>query len=161
MKKLENEFRKLILDYKEHDDILYYSYLIALEDFGGYLSRSKELKLGIDLPDKDPPTTEYWLVDKGEKEIRGTLKIRDRSIPVHGHLSYDIPPKKRFLGYGTKILQLGIEKIRELGIEKLKISCVWNNEGSKKIIIKNKGILVGAEEENGEKYEQYVIEIIK
>ena len=109
------------------------------------------MKLGIDLPDRDPPTTEYWLVDTDEKEIRGILKVRDRSIPIYGHLGYDIPPKKRFLGYGTKILQLGLEKTKELGIGKVKISCAWNNEGSKKIIIKNKGIFVGIKEENSEK----------
>lgn len=153
VKKFEKEFKKIILEYKKDCDLLYYSYMEGIDDFDRYLKRLEELSLGIDLPSGDVPTTEYWLIDK--KNICGMIKIRHRSIPIHGNISYDIPLKKRFLGYGTKILELGIKKAKELGIEDIRVSCGTNNEGSKKIILKNNGFFIGSLKDNYENYEQY------
>nr|WP_255494659.1 GNAT family N-acetyltransferase [Psychrilyobacter piezotolerans] len=129
----------------------------AADNFDSYLRRVEELRMGITLPKGDVAATEYWLVDRREKEIRGIIKIRHESIPVHGNIGYDIPPRKRFLGYGTKILGLGLEKARELGIKEVRVSCTSDNEGSKKIIIKNNGVFMGLAEDNNELYEQYII----
>ncbi|OQY42028.1 MAG: hypothetical protein B6227_03480 [Fusobacteriia bacterium 4572_74] len=156
-KKMEKQFKEIILDYQEENDLLYYSYMDALYNFDGYLKRTKELKAGKNLPEGDIPSTEYWLVDTKEKEIRGIIKIRHESIAIHGNISYDIPPKKRFLGYGTSILRLGIEKAKELGIGEIKVSCATYNEGSRRIILKNDVVFIGLAEENNELYEQYII----
>ncbi|MGB6128739.1 MAG: GNAT family N-acetyltransferase [Psychrilyobacter sp.] len=157
VKKLEKEFKDIIFDYQLEGDLLYYSYMDAINNFDDYLRRLKELSVGKNLPQDDVPVTEYWLVDIDEKEIRGMIKIRYKSIPIHGNISYNIPPKKRFLGYGTNILQLGIEKAKELGIEEVKVSCASNNEGSRKIILKNNAVFIGLKEENNEVYEVYII----
>lgn len=157
IKKFEKNFKEIILDYYEDDDILYYSYMEVIDDFDSYLRRLEELRVGIDLPKGDVITTQYWLIDEKEKEIRGMIKIRHESIPIHGNISYDIPPKKRFLGYGTKILQLGIKKAKELGIGEIKVSCASNNEGSRKIILKNNAVFIGLAEDNNELYEEYII----
>lgn len=154
---MEKQFKKMILDYQEDNDILYYSYIEAVDNFDGYIKRLEGLRKGIDLPKDDVITTEYWLVDDLEKEIRGVLKIRHKSIPIYGNIGYDIPPKKRFLGYGTKILELGLEKARKLVVGDIRISCVSTNEGSKKIIYKNNGFFTGLEIANNEVYEQYLI----
>jgi len=153
LKKFEKEFKKIILEYEKDSDLLYYSYMEAIDNFDRYLKRLEKLSLGIDLPKGDVPTTEYWLIDK--KKICGMIKIRHESIPIHGNISYDIPLKKRFLGYGTKILELGIKKAKELGVEDIKVSCASNNEGSKKIILKNNGFFIGIAKDNYENYEQY------
>jgi predicted acetyltransferase len=118
VKKLEKEFKEIILDYKEENDLLYYSYMEATNNFDGYLRRLEEIRMGTDLPEGGVPTSEYWLVDMREKEIRGIIKIRHESIPIHGHIGYDIPPKKRFLGYGTVILRLGRQEYPVLLIMK-------------------------------------------
>jgi predicted acetyltransferase len=157
LKKLEKEFKKIILEYEEDDDLLYYTYMEGANNFEGYLKRLKELRRGIDLPKGDVPTTDYWLVDEKEKEICGMIKIRHESISIHGNISYDIPLKKRFLGYGTKILQLGIKKARELGIEEIRVSCGSDNDGSRKIILRNNAFFIGLAKDNDELYEQYQI----
>ena len=156
-KKLEKQFKEIILDYQSEEDLLYYSYIDAINNFDYYLRRLEELRVGENLPQDDVPVIEYWLVDMEEKEIRGMIKIRYENIPIHGNISYDIPPKKRFLGYGTSILRLGIEKAKELGIEEIKVSCASNNEGSRKIILKNNAVFIGLAEENNEVYEGYII----
>ncbi len=157
VKKLEKQFKEMILDYQEDNDLLYYSYMDAMNNFDGYLRRVEELRRGKYLPEGDVATTEYWLVDGKEKEIRGTIKIRHESIPVHGNIGYEIPPKKRFLGYGTNILRLGIQKAKKLGIEEVRVSCASDNEGSKKIILKNNAVFIGLAEDNNESYEEYII----
>ncbi|MEI6858057.1 GNAT family N-acetyltransferase [Psychrilyobacter sp.] len=157
IKKLEKQFKEMILDYREDNDLLYYSYVDATNNFDNYLRRLEKLRVGINLPKGDVATTEYWLVDTKEKEIKGMIKIRHESIPIHGNISYDIPPKKRFLGYGTKILQLGIKKAKELGVEKIKVSCASDNEGSRKIILKNNAVFINLAEDNDELYEEYKI----
>lgn len=157
VKKLEKQFKEVILDYQKENDLLYYSYMDAMDNFDGYLRRLEELRVGKDLPEEDVVTTEYWLVDEKEKEIKGMIKIRHESIPTHGNIGYDIPPKKRFLGYGTNILRLGIEKAKELGIGEIRISCTSGNEGSRKIILKNGAVFIGLAEDNAELYEQYII----
>ncbi len=157
VKKMEKEFKEIILDYQEEEDLLYYLYMDALNDFDNHLRRLEELRIGEDLPEDEVAATEYWLVDGEEKEIRGMIKIRHESIPVHGNIGYNIPPKKRFLGYGTNILRLGIEKAKELGIKEVRVSCTSDNDGSRKIILKNNGVFIGLEEDNNELYEQYII----
>ncbi|UUV18881.1 GNAT family N-acetyltransferase [Fusobacteria bacterium ZRK30] len=157
VKKLERQFKEIILDYRKENDLLYYSYMDALDNFDGYLRRLEEIRSGRNLPEGDVATTEYWLVDTEGKEIRGMIKIRHESVPVHGNIGYDIPPKKRFLGYGTNILRLGIEKAKELGVGEVRVSCTSDNEGSRKIILKNNAVFIGLAEDNDELYEEYII----
>lgn len=157
VKKLEKQFKEIILDYQKEDELLYYSYMDAMNNFDGYLKRLEEIRNGRNLPEGDVATTEYWLVDEKEKEIRGMIKIRHEIIPVHGNVGYDIPPKKRFLGYGTNILRMGIEKAKELGLGEVRVSCASDNEGSRKIILKNNAVFIGLAEDNAEFYEQYII----
>ena len=157
VKKLERQFKEIILDYQKENNLLYYSYIDAMDNFDGYLKRLEEIRNGRNLPEDDVATTEYWLVDTLEKEIRGIIKIRHESIPTYGNIGYDIPPKKRFLGYGTKILQLGVEKAKELGVGEVRVSCTSDNEGSRKIILKNNAVFIGLAEDNAEFYEQYII----
>ena len=56
-------------------------------------------------------------------------------------MGYDIRPSKRRRGYGKKILQLTLEKAKELGMERVLVTCDVNNEPSRKIIEQNGGIL--------------------
>lgn len=60
---------------------------------------------------------------------------------VGGNIGYSIRPTERFKGYGTLILKLGLEKCKELNIDKVLITCNKSNVGSYKVIEKNDGIL--------------------
>jgi predicted acetyltransferase len=44
-------------------------------------------------------------------------------------------------GYGNTILKLGLKKAKELGFDKLLLTCDETNISSNKIIIKNGGVL--------------------
>jgi predicted acetyltransferase len=44
-------------------------------------------------------------------------------------------------GYGSAMLELAIPKVRELGIDRILLTCNASNVGSRKIIEKNGGVL--------------------
>jgi len=158
-RRLRGKFIEVIEDYKENEEwFYYYMYEEALRNYGGYLKRLEELSEGIDLPEGGVPMTLYWLVDDEEEEIRGLIRIRHRAIPVHGNIGYDIPPKMRFKGYGGELLRLGIEKAREMGMEKVRVTCAAGNAPSKRIIESNGGRYLESSMDNFERFNQYIIE---
>ena len=99
----------------------------------------KKLKVGrVNLYD-------YFLIDDDEN-LLGVLSIKPRLSDVlhelDGNIRYGINPFFWNKGYGAKILELGIQKAKELGLkDKILITCDYDNIASSKIIEKNGGIL--------------------
>ena len=87
--------------------------------------------------------TTFVLIDEighiyGAANIRHDLKGNLSNIG--GHIGYAIRPSERGKGYGGLQLNLLIEKLNEMNIEKALITCRENNIASKKIIEKFIGI---------------------
>ena len=57
-----------------------------------------------------------------------------------GHIGYSVAPGERRKGYASQMLKEALIKCRELGIDKVLITCTDNNEGSRKTILANGGI---------------------
>jgi predicted acetyltransferase len=110
-------------------------YNLALTDFAAYL-RKIEMGRAPDQPAGRVPGTEYWLEDSGR--ILGCVRLRfrlTRSLEVEGgHIGYDVRPSMRRRGYGTRLLQLALPKLREKGICRVRITCNDDNIASAKII---------------------------
>jgi len=108
------------------------------------------------------PATVYFGIHDGT--IVGIIQIRhrlnQRLLETYGHIGYGIRPSKRRKGFATQMLSLALEKCRELGIEKVLLSCDMDNIASAKTIIKNGG-LRGNEfaEEDGTTVHQYWINL--
>ena len=75
----------------------------------------------------------------GEIGIRTTLN--DFWENKGSQIYYKIRKSERKKGYGNLILKLGLLEARKLGFNKIRINCDDNNTASKKIIIKNGGIV--------------------
>ena len=75
----------------------------------------------------------------GELGIRTTLS--DFWINNGSQIYYKIRKSERGKGYGNIILKLGLLEARKLGFNKVRINCDDKNIKSKKIILKNGGIL--------------------
>jgi len=111
------------------------------ETYEGWLE-----KIGQDLTvppcaDRVPATT-YFAVHDGK--IIGTIQVRHRLNDflrkTYGHIGYGVRPSERRKGYAAQMLALALEKARELGLDKVMVSCDKTNIGSARTIVKNGGV---------------------
>lgn len=111
--------------------------------FPDYVTKIKLEALGIGLPDDRVPHTLYWLVDGDEYIGRVDVRHELNDFLRHegGHIGYDVRPSRRRQGYGTKGLELGLQKAVELGISPVLVTCDVTNLGSNRIIQSNGGVL--------------------
>lgn len=90
------------------------------------------------------PATQYIFVDDEKEKIVGMLQIRhclnDYLKSYGGHIGYSVAPGERRKGYATKMLGLALEKCREMGIDKVLVTCISGNLGSKGAILNNGGV---------------------
>lgn len=87
----------------------------------------------------------YWLMNDncviGLVIIKDNIEVDEMWKNFGGNISYVITPNYRKKGYGTKSLNLALEKCKEIGIKTVLITCLDCNIGSRKIIENNYGIL--------------------
>lgn len=100
------------------------------------------------------PGRVYWLDDG---EFCGLINLRyvpgsDR-VPdyVSGHIGYAVVPWKRRRGYATRALAMLLPVARDVGLNRVEITCDEDNEASQRVIIRNGGALSGSRPERGGK----------
>lgn len=57
-----------------------------------------------------------------------------------GHIGYSVKPSERRKGYATSMLNAILPYCREIGLDKILITCIDGNIGSEKTILNNGGI---------------------
>ncbi len=128
------------------------------EYFEDFIQRLKDNAKGLKLEKGYVPATMFWLVDSDE--FIGRLHIRhelnENLLRYGGHIGFYVRPSKRKMGYGTRMLKLGLKKAKKLGLSKVLITCDDNNIGSRRIIEKNGGILENIEDGNPKKRRYWV-----
>jgi len=132
------------------------------ESFEDFVKRYRDEAKGLNLKEGHVVSTGFWLIDKGE--FIGRVHIRheltDHLFKYGGHIGYYVRISKRKLGYGKKILELALPKAKEIGLDKVLITCDDNNIGSAKIIEANGGVLeniIDDEKEGESKKRRYWI----
>lgn len=78
-------------------------------------------------------------------EIVGRASIRfelnDFFAREGGHVGYGVTPQHRRKGYATEILRQAIDVARTEGVERVLVTCVEDNVGSRRAIEHNGGVL--------------------
>lgn len=139
--------KKYLKSYQEAFDefIKHNVYTYGLEDINkiDVVEKHYNYRNGINLKPNRVAQTTYWLVD-GDKFI-GEIGIRhelnDNLLNYGGHIGYCIRYSCWGMGYGTKMLSLALEKAKEMGLNKVLITCNNDNYASAKVIENNNGCL--------------------
>ena len=158
-----DEFLSLLNDLHQTGETLSKAEL-ARTDFGAYIRHLHGPSQGRDLPAGYVPVSTFWLV-KGNQIILGESQLRHSLTPAleayWGHIGYLIRPSQRRKGYGRLILKLTLDKARELGIQRVRVTCDTDNIASTRIIERNDGTLSGysIDPKDGKPTSQYWIEL--
>ena len=157
---METMILEFISEFKENnEDFINGSCgLTRYENYCEWVQYTRKVEEGL-IPDRVSSST-FIAIDKITKSLIGIIDIRHYLNEEHfysGHIGYSIRPTLRGKGYGIRILELGIEKAKELNIEKLLLSCKKSNIASQKVIERNGGILEKEILDEGEVYLVYWI----
>ncbi len=114
------------------------------EPFDDLVVKLQDWKQGKQLPEGWVPCSTLYLIrDDGMILGKSSLRheLNDFLEKIGGHIGYIIRPDQRQKGYGTEMLKLTFEKAKELGLERILVTCDEDNIASAKIIERNGGVL--------------------
>lgn len=79
----------------------------------------------------------YWLVDTDKQYFIGEIAIRHRlndALAIRGgHIGYVIRCSEWGKGYGTRMLALALQRAKEMGLERVLITCDASNIASARL----------------------------
>ncbi|MBR3003791.1 MAG: GNAT family N-acetyltransferase [Lachnospiraceae bacterium] len=117
---------------------------IEYESPSEWLKKVEAYKNPETVPEGFVPSTQFVFVREEDNKIVGMIQIRhcfnEYLVKYGGHIGYSVAPSERLKGYGSLMLKLTLPYCKKLGLSRVLITCVKGNIGSRKIILKNKGI---------------------
>lgn len=94
------------------------------------------------LPDGRVHSDYWWLVEDGE--FVGYLALRhelnDFLLEQGGHIGYAVRPSRRGRGHASRALALALVRARELGLDRVLLTCDEDNVASRRTIERNGGV---------------------
>ena len=96
------------------------------------------------VPKGKVPATQFVYVRERDGKIVGMIQVRhefnDDLAKYGGHIGYSVRPDERRRGYASRMLQEVLPYCRTLGLDKVMVTCLTDNEGSRRTILKNGGV---------------------
>lgn len=100
-------------------------------------------RMGHDPVEPQVPSDHWWITD--DATVVGFIAIRHRLndylLERGGHIGYSIRPSRRREGHASRALALAIVRCRELGLDRVLVTCDDDNAASARTIERNGGIL--------------------
>jgi len=159
----EEEARKYIEEFKSEKVVIAGGTGIDEYVYSDWLEKLKTGKIKETCRKDRVPAHTFFLVRSSDNRIIGMINIRhelnEYLLREGGHIGYSIRNSERQKGYATKMLELGLQKCLDLGIEKALVTCDKNNIGSAKTIQNNFGILENEYENEEMTIQRYWINV--
>lgn len=118
--------------------------LRRMEDPRDFIQKCKDYESPETLPEGRVLATQFMLVRKSDNRLLGMIQIRhyfnDYLEKYAGHIGYSVRPSERRKGYAKEMLKMALPFCKELGLEKVLISCIDGNIGSERTILANGGV---------------------
>ena len=95
-----------------------------------------------ELPEGIVPSNYYWITEDGE--FIGYLALRHSLtqwlLDEGGHIGFSVRPSRRRQGHARRALALALTEAKELGLERVLLTCDEDNDGSRLTIEGNGGV---------------------
>lgn len=114
----------------------------------------------------DVPSTTYFAIRKSDNKLVGIIDLRHHiNHPIlgawGGHCGYTVIPSERGSGYAKEMLRLNLYNAKELGLDKILITCHSDNTASEKTILANGGVYENSIIVDGAEIKRFWIDITR
>jgi len=109
-----------------------------------YIKISEDYEDPHKVPSHFVPATQFFFIRKCDNRLVGMIQVRhcfnDYLEKYAGHIGYSVRPSERRKGYAKEMLKMALPFCREIGLDKVLITCINGNIGSEKTILANGGV---------------------
>ena len=109
-----------------------------------WLDEVERCKLRETAPPNWVPSTQFICIRESDCRLVGVIQIRhvlsDYLRDYAGHIGYSVRPSERRKGYAAWMLSSVLPYCKSLSINDVLVSCLVDNEGSRRTILRNGGV---------------------
>lgn len=135
-------FRKEMLDANSSMDGM--GPLKRMENIKEWLEFNQRCEGVETIPENWVTCEQFIYVREADNKIVGMIQFRhyfnEFLEKYGGHIGYSIRPDERRKGYAKKMLSNCLHICKTYGLEKVLVTCIQGNEGSKRTILANGGV---------------------
>ncbi len=88
--------------------------------------------------------TQFLYIRASDNKLVGMIQVRhefnEYLEKYAGHIGYSVRPSERRKCYASSMLKEALKFCKEIGLERVLISCIETNEASRRTILKNGGV---------------------
>ena len=143
------EYAKQIMEYRQEffdsgDSMDGCGPLRRFEDPKEYIKICIDYENPKTVPENLVQATQFLCIRKSDNKLVGMIQVRhyfnEYLEKYAGHIGYSVRSSERRKGYAKEMLNWALPFCREIGLDKVLISCIDGNIGSEKTILANGGI---------------------
>ena len=143
------EYEKEIQDYRQEflthgGDMDGCLSLRRMNNISEWIKQVEDFSSPDSCPKEYVPQTQFICVRESDNKVVGVSQIRhyfnEFLEKYGGHIGYSVCHSERKKGYATQMLKMILPTCRELGLGKILITCLQENEASRRVIENNGGV---------------------